>query len=195
MTHTCTSCGKILHYINKGSWKNAKCVLKKTGKLRCQPCAGKEGQITRKTKPTGRPKGAKNKDNTIVSVQSSINMRIYNQTKVTQEQRQKAIAKRLGFSSYKDYKRSLPDWKRYRNEVNRLTKQQPIQQLEHYDKRAPNGKEGAYTLDHIISVVYGFKNNIPPEIISHISNLRMIPWKDNIVKGWKYTNLKSNGIN
>jgi hypothetical protein len=185
MTHTCTSCGITINYVNKGSWKNAKHNLKKTGALRCQPCAGKEGQSTRKTKPTGRPKGSKNKDGEKASLQSSINMRLYNQTKITTEQRQKGIATRLGFNSYEDYIKSLPEWKRYRNEVDRLTKQQLLHELQHYDKRGPNGKEGAYTLDHIISVALGFKNGIDPNIIASINNLRMIPWKDNIIKGWK----------
>lgn len=185
MTHICTSCDTIIQYTNKGSWKNAKGNLKKTGKLRCQPCAGREGQLTRKTKPTGRPKGSKNKDNTKASLQSRLNMRAYNQTKITPEQRQKAIATRLEFTSYEEYKQSLSTWKRYRNEVDRLTKQQPLHKLENYDKRGPNGKIGAYTLDHIVSVALGFKNNISEYKIARISNLRMIPWKDNIIKGWK----------
>jgi hypothetical protein len=185
MTHTCTSCGKILTYTNNGSYRNAKCVLKKTGIIRCQPCAGKEGQLSRKTKPTGRPKGVKNKDNS--NIKSSISQ--YNKYGITEEVRKKGIATRMGYSSYEEYAKSLPDWKRYRNEVNRLTKKQPLHQLENYDKRAPNGKEGGYTLDHVISIVYGFKNNIPVEVISHISNLKMIPWKDNIVKGWKLNHI------
>lgn len=63
MTHTCTSCGITINYINKESQKNAKHNLKKNGFLKCATCAGKEGQLSRKTKPTGRPKGIKNKDN------------------------------------------------------------------------------------------------------------------------------------
>jgi hypothetical protein len=181
MTHTCTSCGITINYVNKGSWKNAKHNLKKKGVLRCQPCASKEGQNTRKTKPTGRPKGSKNKDNSNIKN----NLIPFNKTKITTEQRQKGIATRLGFNSYGDYIKSLPEWKRYRNEVDRLTKKQPLHELQHYDKRGPNGKEGAYTLDHIISVALGFKNGIDPNIIASINNLRMIPWKDNIVKGWK----------
>ena len=39
-----------------------------------------------------------------------------------------------------------------------------------------------YSLDHKISIYYGFKNNIPPEIISHPNNLRIIPFSDNRVK-------------
>jgi hypothetical protein len=185
MTHTCTSCGITINYTNKGSWKNAKHNFKKNGILRCPPCAGKEGQLNRKTKPTGRPKGSKNIDNTKVNIQSSINMRVYNQIKITKEQRQKGIAKRNGFTSYQEYLESLPEWKKYRNEVDRLTKQQPLNELENYNKRGPNGKDGAYTLDHIISIAMGFKKNIDPIIIGSINNLRMIPWRDNIIKGWK----------
>jgi hypothetical protein len=181
MTHTCTSCGITIKYDNKGSWKNAKGNLKKTGKLRCQPCAGKEGQKSRKSKPTGRPKGIKNKDNSNIKN----NLIPFNKTKITNEQRKKGIAARHGFYTYEEYKKSLPEWKRYRNEVDRLTKKQPLNQLLNYEKRAPNGTDGGYTLDHITSVVFGYKNKIPAEIIANIENLRMMPWKDNIIKGWK----------
>ena len=185
MTHICTSCGNILVYNNKGSWKNAKGTLKKNGVLRCAPCAAKESQKTRKTKPTGRPKGVKNKDNTKNAESSRKRIIEFNKFRITKEQREKGIANRHGFDSYQQYQESLPAWKKYRNIVDKLTKNQPLYALEHYEKRGVNGKEGAYTLDHIISVVKGFKNNIDPEAISHISNLKMIPWKDNIQKGWK----------
>jgi len=44
------------------------------------------------------------------------------------------------------------------------------------------GVNGAYQLDHIISVHYGFENNINPEIIGGLDNLRVIPWRVNAVK-------------
>lgn len=37
-------------------------------------------------------------------------------------------------------------------------------------------------VDHKISIIYGFKNNIPAEDIVHISNLRYIPSCENQVK-------------
>ena len=40
-------------------------------------------------------------------------------------------------------------------------------------------------IDHKIPVWYGYKTNIPPEEIAHIDNLRMLPAKDNILKGRK----------
>lgn len=41
------------------------------------------------------------------------------------------------------------------------------------------GTENGYQLDHIISVKFGFDNNIPPEIIGGLENLQMLPWKEN----------------
>ena len=38
-------------------------------------------------------------------------------------------------------------------------------------------------LDHIYSIHTGFKNNIPPEIIGHWTNLRMLSKKENSSKG------------
>ena len=41
------------------------------------------------------------------------------------------------------------------------------------------GKDNGYDLDHIFSKIDGFKNGIPPYIIGHISNLRIINSSDN----------------
>jgi hypothetical protein len=42
------------------------------------------------------------------------------------------------------------------------------------------GKDGAYHLDHIVPVRYCFENDIPAKICSDLSNLQMIPWRENI---------------
>lgn len=42
-----------------------------------------------------------------------------------------------------------------------------------------------FHIDHKISVHYGFKHNIPIEHIAHTSNLRMLHYKDNMLKGKK----------
>jgi len=39
-----------------------------------------------------------------------------------------------------------------------------------------------YDIDHKISIYYGFKNNILPWCIAHISNLRMLDNKSNLIK-------------
>lgn len=42
------------------------------------------------------------------------------------------------------------------------------------------GVEGAYQVDHIVSKAIGFKLGIPPELLSHPSNLQMLPWEENL---------------
>ena len=52
-----------------------------------------------------------------------------------------------------------------------------------------NGKKRGfkdYHIDHIIPIIYGYKNNIPAEEIGHINNLRPLYWKDNLLKAAKH---------
>lgn len=44
-----------------------------------------------------------------------------------------------------------------------------------------------YDIDHIVPISYGYKNNIPPELIGSISNLRVISSKENVKKGDRLT--------
>lgn len=46
-----------------------------------------------------------------------------------------------------------------------------------------NKRSKDFHLDHIYSISEGFKNNIPPEIIGHWTNLRLIPKIENSSKG------------
>ena len=76
--------------------------------------------------------------------------------------------------------------KKYYRKVRRITNKQPLDQLENYDKlRGLCGVEGAYQLDHIISIDEGYRQNIPAEEIGHIANLQIIPWKRNLLKSNK----------
>ena len=70
-------------------------------------------------------------------------------------------------------------FEKYRNKVDSLTRKQSIHLLENVEKRGKAGVDGTYHLDHIISVWHGFHNDIPPEEIADISNLRMLPWLEN----------------
>lgn len=73
--------------------------------------------------------------------------------------------------------------RKYVNECNKVTARFDLSTLENSDKpRGLCGVEGAYQLDHIIPIQYGFDNNISPEIIGHIDNLRFIPWEENNAK-------------
>ncbi len=72
-------------------------------------------------------------------------------------------------------------WKAYRKLVHKLTELQPLDTLENIDKRGFKD----HHVDHKISIWYGWKNNIPADEIAHISNLRLIPYKENMCKGIK----------
>ena len=179
---TCTSCGKVTEYTNKRSWYNATAKLRKTGILRCPPCAGKEGRDASDVKITGRPKGVKNKDNTKIKEAASKSTKRYKFVN-TPETSRNSVAKRLGYETYEEYEATLSDWEKYKNEVMRITNSQPLWLLENHDKRGPSGVEGAYQVDHIYSKYKGFKNGVPASIIGHIDNLVMLPWKENRDKG------------
>jgi hypothetical protein len=78
-------------------------------------------------------------------------------------------------------------FKKYKSLVLSATRRQNIQRLENYSKRGSTGKKGAYHLDHIYSIKQGYENNISPDVIGNISNLRFIPWEDNAKKAGKLT--------
>lgn len=88
--------------------------------------------------------------------------------------------------SESEYKQVLSEKTIYYNEVHKITKRQLIHTLEFHEKRG-KAKKGTdhYQLDHIIPISEGFRNNIDPNIIGNITNLRFIPWKENILRNKK----------
>tara|TARA_R110000868_G_scaffold4895_2_gene30457 strand:- start:3947 stop:4885 length:939 start_codon:yes stop_codon:yes gene_type:complete len=92
------------------------------------------------------------------------------------------LVKRFRGMKYDEYLKITNDYKKYKNDVMRITRQQPICFLGNYEKRGNSGTNDAYHLDHKYSILEGFKNSIPPEIIGNIKNLEFIPWQDNIKK-------------
>lgn len=95
------------------------------------------------------------------------------------------LVKRYRGTSYDKYLDIQNDFKKYKNDVMKITRQQPINELTNYDKRGKSGVEGFYHLDHKYSILEGFKNGISPDIIGGIMNLEFIPWKENIKKRTK----------
>lgn len=79
------------------------------------------------------------------------------------------------------YDTYLPAFKSYRRKVWAVTKKQPLESLDNYDKRS-RGNCG-YHIDHIVSVSDGFKNSVSPEVIGNIKNLRMLLGRENVSKG------------
>lgn len=47
------------------------------------------------------------------------------------------------------------------------------------------GVENGYQLDHIIPITEGWKQGKSVEEMSHLTNLRIIPWKENLLKSNK----------
>lgn len=88
---------------------------------------------------------------------------------------QQSLAGKKGFDQYSHEVRVLTE-RTYREHKSFINPNNHI--------RALSGIDGAYHLDHIISIKYCFSNNIPVELCSHRDNLRIIPWKKNAIK-WK----------
>lgn len=71
------------------------------------------------------------------------------------------------------------EFKKYRRKVYYWTEKNDLSQLEHFEKRSRTG----YHLDHKYSITEGFRNDVPPKVIGHISNLEFLPHKVNESKG------------
>ncbi|QPI17867.1 hypothetical protein POP12_075 [Pectobacterium phage POP12] len=56
---------------------------------------------------------------------------------------------------------------------------------ENSDKIGLCGIDGAYQLDHKVSIKYGFLNKIHPSVIANIKNLEIVTWKQNRQKHHK----------
>ena len=92
------------------------------------------------------------------------------------------LIKRYRDISYGEYLKIEDEYKKYKNDVIRITNQQRINELPNYQKRGNSGVEGSYHLDHKYSILEGFKNKISPTIIGGFKNLEFIPWEENIKK-------------
>jgi hypothetical protein len=92
--------------------------------------------------------------------------------------------KQLGYVSWnKQPENEKTKYQQYRYLVDKLTE---INYVKFYDiinpehkPRTKCGVEGGYQLDHIYPVYEGFMNNIPPEEIAKLENLKVIPWEEN----------------
>jgi hypothetical protein len=105
---------------------------------------------------------------------------------ITEDHIKSMRATKAGFTSWEEYKQKYPSKKMYQNEVRRLTRKQPLHILPNYSKLEENwgkmGVDGAYQVDHIVSIDKGWKDMIPAEEIANISNLQVMKWEDNLRK-------------
>ncbi len=80
----------------------------------------------------------------------------------------------------------MTDFQIYHRRVSSITRQQKIESLPNFKKRDNHAfNEDAYHLDHKYSIKQGFLDNIPPYIIGDLSNLEIIPFKENLSKNSK----------
>lgn len=85
--------------------------------------------------------------------------------------------------NYNKFQDLTNDFLIYKKIIHRLT-EKFVYLIDGYDetKRGRAGINGAYQVDHIISIKDGFLNDIPEELIADISNLQFITWEENIRK-------------
>ena len=208
----CSECGKDKFYSTKRSLDTAKYLAKKNGYSYCKECTAihlSESLSGRKNPRYKRRKDIEKKffkscsmcgEQQGYSTEKLLKEAVRLDTKclkcagtlvgngirlnnsLSQEKRLQMIATREGFSDYLEYQETMKAYKRYLLEVWRLTYKQPIENIENFNKRGMSGIDGAYQIDHFISIREGFMKNIPAETIASLSNLRMIPWRENIKK-------------
>lgn len=102
--------------------------------------------------------------------------------RITEDHIRQMRATKAGYATFEDYEREYPKKQLYKREVWRLTYKQPIHTLPNWELRGRCGVKGAYQLDHIQSIDWGYKNSVSPSAIAEFGNLRMIPWKENLLK-------------
>ena len=85
-----------------------------------------------------------------------------------------------------EYAKTASAWELYKSQVSIGTRK-TLQT--HYSAINPNnhyiglaGVDGAYQIDHIVSVKWCFRNNVPVDLCSHPSNLQTLPWRENLSK-------------
>lgn len=72
----------------------------------------------------------------------------------------------------------LSDWEKYVYQTRSLS----YRNAKIFAHLIEGEKQNGYHLDHIVSISEGFNNGLDIEIISHYTNLRYIPARDNLIK-------------
>jgi hypothetical protein len=53
------------------------------------------------------------------------------------------------------------------------------------------GVDGGWQLDHIKTVREAFDEGLSPEEVAHVDNLRMLPWKENLMRNYNEHSLQN----
>ena len=88
-------------------------------------------------------------------------------------------------------KDSTPAYKKYAGLVHRLTKK-TYEKYKHIINpndypRTLCGIDDGWQLDHIVTIKEGFEKQIPAEKIAALDNLRMLPWKQNLMRNYEHS--------
>jgi hypothetical protein len=205
-TKTCPNCNTTLEYTNKRSWYNAKkrdskcksCQSKKMSeyaykqekwggirnkdkekhikrpyKRLCPSCNTEMGYVRKDILDNAI------KNNTICNRCSTYKYKKTFKDNVTDDSILKMRATKAGFSSWEEYQEKYPKKEMYKREVWKYTYRNNLESLPNWELRGRNGVEGAYQLDHIVSINEGWEKNIPAEQIGKMENLQMITWEKN----------------
>lgn len=91
-------------------------------------------------------------------------------------------------------KESTPEYTRYKNLVHKLSERTYV---EHIDEINPDrfprtlcGVDCGYQLDHIVPVRECFDTGVSAFDASSVENLRMLPWKQNLMRYWDSDNFQ-----
>jgi hypothetical protein len=105
-------------------------------------------------------------------------------SQLNEKVRAKIFKKRSNDGNWKK-KEDKTNFELYEDEVDRLTARNYYTYFYYINpNREKERAKDKYTLDHIYSVISGFNNNIPAEIISHPCNLRLLWYSDNYKKSY-----------
>ena len=204
----CPSCNEMIKY---KSYQGYETGVKRNSKCQKCGCGWMKGQ-TKENNKTVKKMGEKvsNKwkehfNNGYQVWNKGLNKENNEIVKLVSEKRKgkkhtEEVKKTISFHSKMRWEQGLYDnqygekhneFKKYQNKVHKLTRK--IKHLiEGYDesKHGKMGKSGAYQIDHIIDIKFGFDNNIPAEEIANIKNLQFISWEENNKKAYhgKYKN-------
>ena len=85
---------------------------------------------------------------------------------------------------------NIKEYKRYANRVHRLTAKVYNENIDLINpERHPRticGVDGGWQLDHIVPIKECFEKGLSPEEASSLSNLRMLPWKQNLMRNYEH---------
>ena len=107
------------------------------------------------------------------------------------QQRTTNVAKK-GIGTRKIRNILTPEYKRYARKVHGLSQKIYEQNINIINPnnypRTRCGIDGGWQLDHIIPIKECFEKGLTPQEASQISNLRMLPWKDNLMRQYGISN-------